>query len=149
MGKQQLFELGLYMRERYSAFLNDTYSENDIYVLSSDIDRAIMSAEAFLAGIYTPKTQTDIWNTHLPWQPIPVHTMPIVYDHLVINEGKCDAFSESFAEFMKTDEIKEFNEKHRNLYDYLSEHSGESVQTMRDAVLIRDTLKIEDGRNKT
>lgn len=149
MGKQQQFELGLYMRERYSTFLNDTYSENDIYVQSSDVDRTIMSAEAFLAGMYTPKTQTDIWNTHLPWQPIPVHTVPVDYDHLVIGDRKCDAFTESFEDFKESDKIKEFNQKHQDLYDYLSLHSGETVEKMGDTVPIRDTLRIEELYNRT
>lgn len=149
MGKQQQFQLGLFMRERYATLRNDTYSEDDIYIQSSDIDRTIMSAEAFLAGLYTPDKPTDIWNTHLPWQPIPVHTLPIEYDHLIIADRQCDAFSENYDELMKSDKIKEFDQKHRDLFDFLSLHSGDVVQTMSDTVPIRDTLKIEAVHNRT
>lgn len=45
-------------------------------MLSSDIDRVIMSAEANLAGLYAlgpiPRSQ-DIFRE---WQPVPIHTIP-------------------------------------------------------------------------
>lgn len=137
------------MRERYAAFLSDTYNEDDIYVQSSDIDRTIMSAEAFLAGLYKPDTPADTWNTHLPWQPIPVHTTPAEFDYLIVGNNKCEAFSESYNELMNSDTIKEFNEKHKDLYEYLTLHSGDKVQTMRDTLPIRDSILIEDANNKT
>lgn len=149
VGKQQQFELGQYIRDRYSTFLNNSYSERDIYVQSSDIDRTIMSAEAFLASLYKPKKPTDIWNTHLPWQPIPVHTTSLQTDHLIVADRPCDAFTESYHELMNSDKIKEFNEKHASLYKYLTLHSGNIAETMGDAVSIRDTLMIEASHNKT
>lgn len=149
MGKRQQFELGLYMRKRYSAFLNDTYSDNDIYVQSSNMDRTIMSAKSFLAGMYNTKAPIDIWNTHLPWQPIPVHTTPYDLDYLISGNRKCDAFDESLDDLLKSDSVKEFNAKHKKLFDYLSLQSGGTVQKMSDVIPIRDTLMIEEVNNRT
>lgn len=148
-GKQQQFELGQYMRDRYSSLLNVTHPEHDIYVQSSDIDRTIMSAEAFLTGMYGVEKSTNIWDTHLPWQPIPVHTTPVDYDHLIIAYRKCEAYTKSFDEFMESPKIKEFEQKHKDLYEYLSLHSGDQIQKMRDSVSIRDTIMIEDANNRT
>lgn len=39
---------------------------------SSDTDRALTSAQAFLSGMY-PATSNFQWSTGNPWQPIPVH----------------------------------------------------------------------------
>lgn len=149
LGKQQQFELGQYMRDRYSKFLNETYSDHDIYVQSSDIDRTLMSAEAFLAAMYRPKRPTDIWNRQLPWQPIPIHTTQLQNDHLIIGDKSCDAFREIYRDYKNSDEIKKFNAKHAGTYDYLSLHTGDAVKSIRDAVPIRDTTMIEAIHNKT
>ncbi|KAJ7404550.1 Prostatic acid phosphatase [Willisornis vidua] len=71
-GMQQLFELGQYMRKRYSNFLNSTYNRQEFYIQSTDYDRTIMSAQSYLSGLFPP-TSSQIWNPELLWQPIPVH----------------------------------------------------------------------------
>lgn len=141
--------MGQYIRERYSTFLNESYSDEDVYVQSSDLDRTIMSAEAFLAALYKPTKPSDIWNPNLPWQPVPVHTTLRQMDHLIVGDRNCDAFNESFKDLMNSKEIKEFNLRHKSLYDYLSLHSGDEVEKMSDVVPIRDTLMIETLHNRT
>lgn len=51
-------------------------------MLSSDIDRAIMSAETNLAGLYElgpiPRSR-DIFTE---WQPVPIHTIPESEDNV-------------------------------------------------------------------
>ncbi|NXU87880.1 PPAP phosphatase, partial [Xiphorhynchus elegans] len=71
-GMQQLFELGQYVRKRYSSFLNSTYNRQEFYIQSTDYDRTIMSAQSYLSGLFPP-TSSQIWNPELLWQPIPVH----------------------------------------------------------------------------
>jgi len=70
----QQYKLGQYIRERYEGFLNSTYSPYETYVQSSGVDRAMMSAEANLAGLYPPRDERSQWNPDLNWQPIPVHS---------------------------------------------------------------------------
>lgn len=136
------------MRERYAGFLSSTFSENDVYTQSSKIDRTIMSAEAFLAGIYLPERPTDFFKTHLPWHPFPVHTTPTKLDNLIHANTKCDAWQRHFDAVMNSNEVKEFDRRHKDLYDYLSLHSGEIIEKMSDTVLIQDTLTIEAIRNR-
>lgn len=76
-----MYHIGEWLRNRYDNFLPKKYSLNDIYVLSSDKDRTIMSALCVLAALYDP-IQEDVWNQNLLWQPIPVHTLPEKYDHV-------------------------------------------------------------------
>ena len=40
-----------------------------------------MSAECNLAGLFTPQG-SQVWNDELPWQPVPVHTVPLESDHV-------------------------------------------------------------------
>lgn len=147
-GKQRQYELGRFIRERYATFLNTTYSENDVYVQSSDLERTIMSAEAFLTGIYKSEIHADFWNTHLPWQPYPVHTLPLVSDNMILSTAKCDAFDKDIADYMATDEIQEFNRTRKDLYNYLSLHTGEDIRSIYDVVPIRDVLFIERNQNR-
>ncbi|XP_035405550.1 prostatic acid phosphatase-like [Cygnus atratus] len=80
LGIQQQYELGQYMRRRYSHFLSVVYKQSEIYVQSTDCDQTLMSAQASLAGLY-PLTQGQIWNPRILWQPIPVHTVPLSHDN--------------------------------------------------------------------
>ena len=45
-----------------------------LYVRSSDVDRALTSAYSNLAGMYPPEPQSVQGQTVYSWQPIPVHT---------------------------------------------------------------------------
>lgn len=74
-GKYQHYQLGKWLRQRYSSLLNETYSENEIYVRSTDVDRTLASALSNLAGLYPP-IGDEIWNKDIAWQPIPVHSIP-------------------------------------------------------------------------
>lgn len=66
------YQLGRFLREEYGDFLGDTYTEDKIYVRSTDVTRTKMSAELVLAGLLPPN-QEQTWNSHLDWQPIPVN----------------------------------------------------------------------------
>ncbi|XP_034259830.1 prostatic acid phosphatase-like [Pantherophis guttatus] len=75
IGMQQQYELGQYIKKRYSDFLSDSYKREEILIQSTEIDRTIMSAQANLAGLFPP-IGDQIWNPELLWQPIPVHVIP-------------------------------------------------------------------------
>ena len=80
------YRLGIYLQNRYmndSNLLNETYSRYEIYVRSTDVNRTLMSAQANMAGLYPPQGK-QIWNQDILWQPIPVHTVPVVEDYVSI-----------------------------------------------------------------
>lgn len=70
-GKIQQYELGQYFRRRYGKILDVKYSWNNVYVQSTDFDRAIMSAQANLAGLFPPTHDDEKWHDDILWQPIP------------------------------------------------------------------------------
>ncbi|CAH2016653.1 unnamed protein product [Acanthoscelides obtectus] len=101
-GKQQQKELGQWLRQRYDNFLPKEYSEKDIYVRSTDVDRTLMSAEANLAGLYPP-TSSQMWDTNLKWQPIPVHTMPEREDALLAGKKPCAQYEMLLKKLLSSD----------------------------------------------
>lgn len=74
-GKQQHYELGKWLRKRYSSLLSTRFDTEEIYIQSTDVDRTLMSAQSNLAGLYEPVGE-DVWNDQIKWQPIPIHTIP-------------------------------------------------------------------------
>ncbi|PAA49984.1 hypothetical protein BOX15_Mlig003826g1, partial [Macrostomum lignano] len=82
IGKMNEFNLGQFLRKRYDAFLGSRYNSSAHYVRSTDFDRTLMSAQSCLAGLFPP-VGDQRWNSQLPWQPIPVHTVPKAKDYLL------------------------------------------------------------------
>lgn len=69
IGKQQMFELGVYLRRRYYKLLPDNgkYHVNHVYVESTDTDRTLASAAYTLAAMFPPMNE-QIWHKSLAWQ---------------------------------------------------------------------------------
>ena len=56
IGMRQHYLLGYRNRKTYSNFLSQSYDRNEIYVMSTDFNRTIMSAYSHLQGLYPPST---------------------------------------------------------------------------------------------
>lgn len=67
----QEYNLGKWLRSRYDSMLGDIYTDNAMEVRSTGFSRTRKSALLVLAGLWPPKAD-QIWNSELPWQPIPV-----------------------------------------------------------------------------
>nr|XP_018915797.1 PREDICTED: testicular acid phosphatase homolog [Bemisia tabaci] len=74
-----MYELGKFLRHRNSSFLSEIYKPKEIFVSTLNTDRIIISGQLVLAGLYPP-VGIQIWNTDLPWQPIPLHFVPTSCD---------------------------------------------------------------------
>lgn len=76
-GKERHYEFGQWLKNRYKHFLPVEYSNKDIYIRSTSVDRALMSAAVNLAGLYKPD-KNEKWNDNVGnfWQPIPIHSVP-------------------------------------------------------------------------
>ncbi|KAJ1350059.1 hypothetical protein KIN20_005766 [Parelaphostrongylus tenuis] len=72
LGMQQMNELGIFFRKRYDFFISSHFVPSEVYIRSSDSDRALTSAQAFLAGFY-PASDSFEWESGNHWQPIPIH----------------------------------------------------------------------------
>lgn len=135
------------MRKRYSTLVNKTYSRDEIYIQSTDVDRTLMSAYANLAGFYPP-TENQIWNKNIHWQPIPVHTTKEV-DDVLSTKRNCPAYDHALTKLRKSEEFIKMDEKNKRIYKYLTKNAGRKVHSLEGVQKIYNCLFIEELYNKT
>ncbi|KAK2517141.1 hypothetical protein Q9233_013342 [Columba guinea] len=158
LGTQQQYELGQYMRRRYSYFLSVAYKQceastrswrKDIYIRSTDYDHTLMSAQASLAGLYPP-TQGQIWNPRILWQPVPVHTVPLPHDNLLyLPFSHCPKYNELLKETFATRDFQRQLKKYRPFLKFLATHTGYALKKLNTERILKlsDTLQYEDINN--
>lgn len=141
-GKLEQYELGQWLRKRYESLIpGGKYSEELVYVQSTDVDRTLMSAQANLAGLFYP-TQEEVWS-ELPWQPIPVHTVPKKLDKLLTVEFPCPRIDYEDKAVKKSHFLKNYNKEHKKLYKYLTTYTGEKIKEPKNCGFIYTNLLIE------
>ncbi|XP_066441324.1 prostatic acid phosphatase [Eleutherodactylus coqui] len=132
LGMKQQYELGAYLRKRYSTFLNDTYSRQEVFVRSTDMDRTLMSAQANLAGLYPPVGR-QIWNKNIAWQPIPVHTVPLSEEKLLsVPLKNCPRYNNLQKETYTSNEFHNLIDPYKDLLNRLQNNTGYSPKEWSD-----------------
>lgn len=142
-------ELGKYLRKRYYQLLGDgKYSQDKVYVRSSDYDRTMMSAAANLLGFFPTETN-EIWTDEIQWRPIPIHTVPLHLDHIVGLERPCARYDKAFKDILNSTEFKEAKNKINRYFEIMIKNSGCVTATIGDAYSIWDTLQVQRFENLT
>ncbi|XP_045479668.1 prostatic acid phosphatase-like [Harmonia axyridis] len=144
-GKQQAYELGQWVRQNYAGFLPEKYASEDFFIYSSGIDRTLMSASLFAAGLYP-----SISCSNLPFQPIPIHSKPPQMDTTILSDQSCPK-REYILEnnILNTKFFKKIAEDNREVYEYLSHHMGMPVTSFKGLDAYYDTFLIERWHNLT
>lgn len=149
IGKEQEYVLGQILRTKYGdnlKFLDKTFNVKDVYVRSTDFDRTLMSAYCMLTGLFPP-TLNQTWNVNIKWQPIPVHTVPLIYDDILYVGNKCPAFTTKYQYFMTHDpDVLRVKKENQDLMKYVAENSGQAA-TYEGMMDILDTLFCEQVHN--
>ncbi|XP_035430321.1 prostatic acid phosphatase-like [Spodoptera frugiperda] len=138
-GKLQLYELGKKYRSYYANFIPEEYCDKDVFIRSSDKSRCLMSAYTFLAGLYPP-TERQLWHPELPWQPVPVHSLPRELDNIVAATKPCKAWKAMYQEQLAE---KNADPKFAELFDYLSKHTNQSMRSILPVDFLYSTLLSE------
>lgn len=136
------------MAKRYSKLIHSTYSKDDIFIRSTDVDRSLMSALSNLAGLFPPN-KNDTWNEMLHWQPIPVHTVAEFDDNVLASKKNCPAYNYALKKLKKSKEFVALDEKYEKLYEYLTKKSGRKINSLETVQFLYDCLHIETLYNKT
>ncbi|CAG9534134.1 unnamed protein product, partial [Cercopithifilaria johnstoni] len=113
LGMKQLYHLGIFFRKRYNRYIEE-FNPDDIKIVTSSWNRAIVSAQALLRGFFPVNNTNMQWLEDEQWQPIPFHSESIErsepllhstshscsrYDQLVRNDTTiADAMMEKYAD---------------------------------------------------
>lgn len=147
-GKLQHYALGQWLHTRYFELLGTHYDKDHFYIQSTNVDRTLMSAESNLAGMWAP-TRDEIWNPSIPWQPVPVHTLPEEMDEILAAKRPCPAFDHELKRYMHTPEFRQLLKKYKPLFEYLTKWSGRKVDTLTGVNNLYNVLWIEELKNMT
>lgn len=101
-----------------------------------------MSAAANLAGLFPP-TEKQTWNTHLAWQPMPIHSVPGDVDQMLLTlQNPCPLHDKLLKEYSTP-----FYSQYKPLFAYASRQIGQNL-SQAQAIGLYDTLKVEKEMNR-
>lgn len=96
LGMQQAYNLGVVLRKKYvetTHLLPQNFSQEAMFVRSTDVNRTLMTGISLLYGLYPLGTGPKLWQSTTPalpqgFQPIPIHTVPVEQDQLLYVSSK-------------------------------------------------------------
>jgi lysosomal acid phosphatase len=139
-GKKQMYELGLYFRERYSTLVKTKFDVDETSIISSDNDRAIRSGELAAFGLYKDFNLAAKWNGEkepIPYEPIPVRAIPPELDRYLQPKVPCpkedQLFEETGGPFLEG-----LLDRHSDLLDiYIQETKDENLKNSDATAVVR------------
>ncbi|OSX77255.1 hypothetical protein BU14_0154s0031 [Porphyra umbilicalis] len=113
------YALGGRLRSRYvdSGFLSPTWNVSEVYVRSTAIDRALLSAYAQMAGLYAGGNAAGAAAPGLPpsLQAVPIHSVAAVTDTLLLSGVACPRLGAIARAHAASPEMGALAEKHQRL----------------------------------
>lgn len=80
-----MFRLGELLRKLYNGFLSDIYSKEKFQIEATMVERTMLSAATFAAGLWPPRRH-QMWHDTIYWQPIPIY--PNFLDKSLVSNKK-------------------------------------------------------------
>jgi lysosomal acid phosphatase len=145
-GMRQEYFLGEVLRNRYVEeleLIHPNYTRVQVYVRSTDYDRTLMSAESVLAALFPPKGD-QIFNDTLPWQPIPVHTLPVEDDNMLHAYSNCPVYEKLLQEDKESQSYRDLNKENEDFFKGLKEDTGYKSFNLDNVHSLYGTLYIEE-----
>uniref|UniRef100_A0AC34GXS3 Acid phosphatase n=1 Tax=Panagrolaimus sp. ES5 TaxID=591445 RepID=A0AC34GXS3_9BILA len=149
LGAEQLEELGNFFRDRYvGKFINETFKTSEIYILSSESDRATASAQAFADGMFHLNQCSS--NGGARKAPVPIHTTGTEDEDFLLKPTStdCPEYDQYFTE-NASGLLNELATKYADLYTFLANVTGFGPGITTDNVADLSNVKREMAHNLT
>uniref|UniRef100_A0A914QV13 Acid phosphatase n=1 Tax=Panagrolaimus davidi TaxID=227884 RepID=A0A914QV13_9BILA len=149
LGAEQVEELGNFFRDRYvGKFVNETFKVSEIYILSSESDRATASAQAFAEGMFQLNQCNS--NGAARKAPVPIHTTGTEDEDFLLKPTStdCPEYDQYFTE-KASDLLNELATKYADLYLFLANVTGFGPGITTDNVADLSNVKREIAHNLT
>uniref|UniRef100_A0A0C9R3E7 acid phosphatase n=1 Tax=Fopius arisanus TaxID=64838 RepID=A0A0C9R3E7_9HYME len=137
-GKQQVYDLGVHIREKYDDFLGDKYHPSLARAQSSNSDRTKMSLQLMMAGTFPPSSEQQ-WNSILHWQPVVMNY--VSGPDVLVMSTECPQFSAEFERTMELPEVHEKIAEYDELKNNLTKWTGKTIAGTRDIAGIYGCLR--------
>jgi hypothetical protein len=112
-----------------------------LYVISSDMDRTIMSVESNLAGLFPPVHK---WHPLIDWQPIPLRTIPWKEDQYLHVNTHCPKYEQLHHDFIQNSEVvRKVNQDNAEFVHHLATESGLRANTVKEIISLQDIILTE------
>ncbi|XKL69243.1 hypothetical protein PGB90_007012 [Kerria lacca] len=135
---------------RYGHLTGNTYNRKNFKINSSHKTCVLISAECLLSG-YFPPTLSEIWNTNIYWQPIPVHMIPAYYDNIINFSQSCPLNKNLKEEFYATSPaIKNVCQEYESIFNYIEQNTKLSLSpcnSKKTFLTLRQFLQILEMEN--
>lgn len=142
-GKETLYDIGTWLRHRYSKHLGKLYYPDKVHAQSTGVTRTQMSIELVLASLYPPEGTVQEWNHDLNWQPIPLISEPLDQDTLLLVRTSCPRYHEAATAVLESAEVRKILTDNQQLFDNLTQITGLSIKTPDDVQSLYSTLRAE------
>ncbi|KAM7358489.1 venom acid phosphatase Acph-1-like isoform 2-T2 [Cochliomyia hominivorax] len=142
-GKLELFNIGSWLRKRYSNFFDSYYQPDAVHAQATGVTRTHMSLQTVLSSIFPPKHTPMEWNPKYNWQPIPVYSQPLNEDSLLLVRTPCPRYFEAFHEVLNSPGVREELKPYEYLFPELSELTGMNFTEPEDIQSLYLTLQAE------
>ncbi|KAK6106706.1 Histidine phosphatase (branch 2) family protein [Brugia pahangi] len=128
IGITQMYELGQFFRQRYTSFIRD-FNAEDVDLVSSKSDRAIVSGLAMLRGFF-PAIGQEEWLQNEQWQPLlQVATTDAMLKPTSFNCLMYNVKSEKENEVL----FKNISKQYASFFDFLANVTGYKKMNFKKA----------------
>ncbi|KAI5736591.1 hypothetical protein M8J76_005026 [Diaphorina citri] len=139
-GRQRLYTLGKFLRNRYSSLLPETYHFHDVNITSSDLDRTISSALCLLGGLYLPQSYDEDPSCDIVAPIIPVHSINMNNDMWIMFKKDCP----KYAAELDNMRLEKYNETlalgMSFVYTYLTKYTCQRIASVTDVNRVHTAL---------
>ncbi|XP_034950111.1 venom acid phosphatase Acph-1-like [Chelonus insularis] len=142
-GRLNVYNEGLYLRDRYGNFLGSEYTPTKFWLQSTSADRAKMTAMILASALWKPD-EKQTFKPDVNWQPVVLHYWTRTEDKLLIIWNACPKYTMERMKIQNETLVQNMNKKYKPMFEEVEHLSGQKMNSLSDISDIYGTLKSEE-----